>query len=230
MAKLLSGKKVDKKKIKNFQNLTGIISQRKAIREYSSQKIPAELVKKVIKIACRAPSWYGLEPWFILVISKPQFKQDLYPFFNQQKQVVDCSHLFLILSYRGEAFNWDTDLFKQKVFWKFNLLTKKTYPVFCQKSLALFNPDKPQKISIWAKQQCFILLQNFLLLWTSLNIATSPMGGFQEKRVIEYLEKNNLIPVGYYNLAISFAAGYPLSDELWKKQLRKGLKKTFKII
>jgi len=40
------------------------------------------------------------------------------------------------------------------------------------------------------------------------------MGGFQEKRVIEYLEKNNLIPAGYYNLAISFAAGYPLSDEL----------------
>jgi len=46
----------------NFFVFTNIISQRKAIREYNSQKIPAELVKKVIKIACRAPSWYGLEP------------------------------------------------------------------------------------------------------------------------------------------------------------------------
>ena len=40
----------------NFYTLTNIISQRKAIREYNSQKIPVELVEKVIKIACRAPS------------------------------------------------------------------------------------------------------------------------------------------------------------------------------
>ena len=42
--------------LRNFYTLTNIISQRKAIREYNSQKIPAELVEKVIKIACRAPS------------------------------------------------------------------------------------------------------------------------------------------------------------------------------
>ena len=35
----------------NFYILANIISQRKAIREYNSQKIPAELVEKVIKIA-----------------------------------------------------------------------------------------------------------------------------------------------------------------------------------
>ncbi|RHZ37024.1 nitroreductase family protein [endosymbiont GvMRE of Glomus versiforme] len=215
----------------SFQILTNIISQRKAIREYNSQKIPAELVEKVIKIACRAPSWYGLEPWFILVVSKQKIKQELYPFFHQQKQVIDCSHLFLILSYRGEAFNWETDLFKKKVFCKYNRLTEETYSEFCQKSLSLFNPDKPKKISIWAKQQCFILLQNFLLLWTSLNIATSPMGGFQEKEVINYLEKKNLIPAGYYNLAMSFAAGFPLDVELWKKEVQeKDWKKRFKVL
>jgi len=222
---------MDKNETKSFQNFTSVISQRKAIREYNSQKIPLSLIKKVIKVAYRAPSWYGLEPWFILAIGKQQTKQDLYPFFNQQKQVIECSHLFLILSYKGEAFNWDTDLFKQKVLKKFNRLNEKTYHGFWQKSLTMFNPDKLQKISIWAKQQCFILLQNFLLLWTSLNVATSPMGGFQEKKAIEYLEKNNLIPAGYYNLAISFATGYPLSDKLWKKQIqKKDWKKIFQII
>jgi len=40
------------------------------------------------------------------------------------------------------------------------------------------------------------------------------MGGFQEKKIIAYLEKNNLIPAKYYNLAVSFATGYSLSDEL----------------
>jgi nitroreductase len=214
-----------------FYTLVNIISQRKAIREYNSQKIPSELVEKVIKIACRAPSWYGLEPWFILVIDNKKIKQDLYPLFYQQKQIISCSHLFLILSYRGEAFNWETDLFKKKVFWKYNRLTEETYPKFCQKSLSLFDTDKPKKISNWAKQQCFILLQNFLLLWTSLNIATSPMGGFQEKKIIAYLEENKLIPVGYYNLAVSFAVGYSLEEELWKKEVQeKNWKKMFQII
>ena len=96
---------MDKNETKSFQNLTNVISQRKAIREYNSQKISLPLIKKVIKIACRAPSWYGLEPCFILAIGKQQIKQDLYLFFNQQKQVIECSHLFLILSYKGEAFN-----------------------------------------------------------------------------------------------------------------------------
>ncbi|KLL03125.1 MAG: nitroreductase [Mycoplasmataceae bacterium CE_OT135] len=214
----------------SFRVLSNIISQRKAIREYNSQKIPSELVEKVIKIACRAPSWYGLEPWFILAISKEKIKQDLYPLFHQQKQILSCSHVFLILSYRGEAFNWETDSFKKKVLWKYNRLTEENYAEFCQKSLVLFNPARLKKISIWAKQQCFILLQNFLLLWTSLNLATSPMGGFQEKKVIAYLEKNGLIPTGYYNLAISFAVGYPLKTELWKKQVQaKDWKKIFQI-
>ena len=96
---------MDTNETKNFQVFTKIVSRRKVIREYGSQKIPSELVKKVIKIACRAPSWYGLEPWFILVIGKQQVKQDLYPLFNHQKQVIECSHLFLILSYKGEVFN-----------------------------------------------------------------------------------------------------------------------------
>ena len=106
-----------------------------------------------------------------------------------------------------------------------------TFPNFCQKSLTIFNPQQPKKISIWAKQQCFILLQNFLLLLTSLNIATSPMGGFQEKEIIKYLEEYNLIPINSYNLAVSFAAGYPLSSKLWKKQVqKKAWKKIFKML
>jgi len=42
--------------VSNFQTLAQIISQRKAIREYNSQKIPNDLIKEVTKIACRAPS------------------------------------------------------------------------------------------------------------------------------------------------------------------------------
>jgi len=40
------------------------------------------------------------------------------------------------------------------------------------------------------------------------------MGGFQGKKVIDYLEQNNLVPAGKYNLAVSFAVGYPLKIEL----------------
>jgi nitroreductase len=39
-----------------FEILSQIVSQRKAIRHYNSQKIPLETIEKVIKLACRAPS------------------------------------------------------------------------------------------------------------------------------------------------------------------------------
>jgi len=63
-------------------------------------------------------------------------------------------------------------------------------------------------------------LQNFLLLFTSLNIATSPMGDFQEKKIINYLENNDIIPTDYYNLPIIFASGYPLEKKLWRKKIK----------
>jgi len=40
------------------------------------------------------------------------------------------------------------------------------------------------------------------------------MGGFKEKEIIDYLEQNNLVPAGKYNLAVSFAVGYPSKVEL----------------
>lgn len=44
------------------------------------------------------------------------------------------------------------------------------------------------------------------------------MGGFDEKRVISYFEKKEIIPKGKYNLAVTFAAGYPLNEEQWEKK------------
>jgi nitroreductase len=107
-----------------------------------------------------------------LAIDIEKIKRDLYLLINQQQQVLECSHLFLLFS------------------------TKKTR----------LTPEK-------SKQQCFILLQNFLLLFTSLDIASCPMGGFQELEIITYCEKNNYIPQCCYNLAVIFTAGYPQNEK-----------------
>ncbi|MCE8162764.1 MAG: nitroreductase family protein [Candidatus Moeniiplasma glomeromycotorum] len=223
---------------KKFQLLTQIISQRKAIRHYQKKLIPRLLVEKVIKVACRAPSWYGLEPWFIVAVENEKIKQELFPFINSQKQVLECSHLFLILSYSGQQFHWGTDFciqqFKEKFFYRLGL-EEDAFPAWLKKiqsSIPLFTPSNQTEISHWSKQQCFILLQNFLLLFTSLGIATSPMGGFQEKEVINYLEKKQIILPERYHCAVIFAAGYPVSEKEWDKEslLSPQWKKVFKIL
>jgi nitroreductase len=214
-----------------FTTLTEIISQRKAIRNYALKKIPASLIKKIIQIATRAPSWYGLEPWFILVIDKKKIKSELYSFINQQEQILNCSHLFLLLSYRGESFNWETELFKEKVLWKYDRLTLDNYSDFVHENLKNFAPGNYQWISNWAQQQCFILLPNFLLLFTSLNIATCPIGGFQKEKVLEYLEKQTIIPHNYYNLAVIFTAGFSNNEKEWTKKIKKrNWEKVYKIL
>ena len=214
-----------------FTILAEIISQRKAIRNYTLTKIPNPLIEKITQIATRAPSWYGLEPWFILIIENEKIKGELYPFINQQKQILTCSHLFLLLSYRGEAFNCETKLFQDKILWKYDRLTPDDYPNFVSENLKNFTPDNYQWISNWAQQQCFILLPNFLLLFTSLNIATCPMGGFQKEKVLEYLEKQAIIPLDYYNLAVIFTAGFASNEQEWEKKIKKrDWGKVYKIV
>ena len=214
-----------------FTILTKIISQRKAIRNYTSAKISTSLIKKITQIATRAPSWYGLEPRFILIIENKKIKEELYPFINQQEQILNCSHLFLLLSYRGEAFNCETKLLQDKVLWKYDRLTPDDYPNFVSENLKNFTSENYQWISNWAQQQCFILLPNFLLLFTSLNIATCPMGGFEKEKVLEYLEKQAIIPIGYFNLTVIFTAGFVSSEKEWKKKIKKReWKKLYKVV
>lgn len=215
----------------NFTILTEIISQRKAIRNYAPKKISTSLIKKIIQIATRAPSWYGLEPWFILIIEDKKTKRELHPFINQQEQILTCSHLFLLLSYRGEVFNWEAKLFQEKVLWKYDRLTSETYSDFIKENLKNFAPGNYQWISNWAQQQCFILLPNFLLLFTSLEIATCPMGGFQKEKVLEYLEKQAIIPTGYFNLTVIFTAGFVSNEKEWKKKIKKrDWKNVYKVV
>lgn len=39
------------------------------------------------------------------------------------------------------------------------------------------------------------------------------MGGFQKEKVLEYLEKQAIIPSGYYNLAVIFTAGFASNEQ-----------------
>lgn len=39
------------------------------------------------------------------------------------------------------------------------------------------------------------------------------MGGFQTEKVLEYLEKQEIIPRGYYNLVVIFTAGFASNEK-----------------
>lgn len=226
----------NKKKVDGFNSVKEIIKARRAIRSYVKKKIPDSLIKEVTKTALMAPSSYGLEPWYLIIIENNKIKEEVYQCFDKNnKQILTASHLFIVLSWDGRIFNNNNVLF-WKHLQKTGIIVEENTDIMFEKRLAigskfmeLFDYKKPFIISRWAKNQAFILLQNFLLLFTSLNIATCPMGGVNETKLIDYLENNKIIEKNLYKFAISFVAGYSEKINIIKN-IRKSKMSKYKIV
>lgn len=44
-------------------NLTEAINSRHSVRQFTAQPVDRDLIKKVVKLAQRAPSWVNSQPW-----------------------------------------------------------------------------------------------------------------------------------------------------------------------
>ncbi|WP_342276282.1 nitroreductase family protein [Spiroplasma endosymbiont of Nebria brevicollis] len=195
------------------KELEAIILNRKSIRNYDNTKIIADSkINDILNYVRHTPSAYGLEPWKILVISNPKIKKELQPIINNQQQVSNCSHLFMLLSYSGETFNTSNDWFMKTVMKNRNL-TKSQYETYKLTFNNFFDVEQKAQISHWAQCQTFILLQNLLLLLTAHEIDNVVLGGFNEKQLLQFLETNKLIEPHKYHVAVLVCAGYGHSSK-----------------
>lgn len=198
--------------MKKFDVIKEIMLTRHSWRDYDAKKISDRDIADIIEAARHAPSAFGIEPWRLVIISNDAIKNQLYPLIWSQKQVLNASHLFLILTNKASAFVKDSPLLKSR------------YQTRYQNSDAVFNRLQDgllnylekyiTDIDEWAKRQSYILLENIILCAFAKGIGTSPMEGFDGKQIITYLETNGYIPKDTYNVAVTLAAGYLPQDKV----------------
>lgn len=188
--------------------LQNLILNRKSIRSYDKTKIISDnKINDILNYVHHIPSSYGLEPWKIVVINNKKMQRKLQPMINNQTQVSNCSHLFILLSNSGQTFNTSNQWFIDTVMKKHNL-TMTGYESYQKTFNNFFDIKQARKISYWTQCQTFMLLQNLLLLLTAHEIDSVVLGGFKESQIITYLETNKIIPVNQYHITVLVCAGY----------------------
>ncbi|MGL5268499.1 MAG: nitroreductase family protein [Spiroplasma sp.] len=210
--------------------LNTIISTRKSSKKFNNQIIDNKTLISILESANQCPSSFGLEPWKILVIKNQKLKAEIQKFCDNQQQVTTCSHLLVVLSYKGKMFVKDNPWMIMQSKKKRILKDDESYFNFYQKSFFPYM-KKVKDWDQWSIRQSYILLQTILLVATAHNVATSTMEGSKLNKINSFLEANNIIKdkeKDEFNCSFVIALGY--SDEEAQIKKPKNLEETFIII
>lgn len=174
----------------------------------AAKKIPAETWSSLEESLVLTPSSFGMQPWKFLVIQDPELKEQLVPHAWNQRQVADCSHLVVMITFREmPEEHIDTNI--QRMI-EVRGGTPEALLGF-RNMVAGFRKSGQEKgwLGDWAKQQSYIALGQFMLAAALLKIDTCPMEGFVAAKFDEILGLTG----GAYTTAVLCPAGYRSEDD-----------------
>lgn len=174
----------------------------------AAKKIPAETWSSLEESLVLTPSSFGMQPWKFLVIQDPELREQLVPHAWNQRQVADCSHLVVMITFREmPEEHIDTNI--QRMI-EVRGGTPEALLGF-RNMVAGFRKSGQEKgwLGDWAKQQSYIALGQFMLAAALLKIDTCPMEGFVAAKFDEILGLTG----GAYTTSVLCPAGYRSEDD-----------------
>ena len=222
------GDRTDEVGLDEFETLA---RNRRAVRHFRSDPIPAGLIERIIDIARWAPSGYNLQPTHFVVVTDAETRARLRPACMNQVQIVEAPAVVVLTGDRRVIHNhfhstlaadreagaidekYETVLrsivplafghgpLKLGWLWKATLL-----PV-----VRIFRPI-PSLPAVharfWATKQVMLAAMNLMLAASAAGLATLPMEGFDEGRVRRVLgiPRSQIVPV-------VIAMGYAVEGE-----------------
>src|ERR1044071_3250227 len=79
--------------------LLDALQWRYASKKMNGQPVPEEKVERILEAIRLAPSSMGLQPYTVIVIKDAELKKQILPIANNQRQVVDASHLLVFAAW-----------------------------------------------------------------------------------------------------------------------------------
>jgi nitroreductase len=189
----------------------------------ATKKITAEDLDILMEAIRLSSSSYGLQPYKILIIEKPDLRAKIQKAAWGQSQVVDASHL-LVFANQTDITDAQIDDFFEN--------TSKTRGV-AKETLAGYQGFMKSKINelsgdaknIWNAKQAYLALANLMHAAAELKIDVTPMEGFSPADVNEILGLNEL----GLNATLLAPIGYRHSDDATQhyKKVRKSKEELF---
>lgn len=182
---------------------------RRAIKKFGQpNKVSQENVNAILEAARLAPTSFGVQPFYIHVVSNEQKKKELRAASYDQPQVEECTHL-LVFTARTDASGTVERFIKAK-----NLDTNdKDFAKVLRASVSGKNPADFRE---WAISQTFIAFGFSLAAAADLRVGSCPMGGFVASDVHKVLSlPAHEVPVAY--LAVGNAPSDDPNDKIQKE-------------
>ena len=176
-----------------------IFEYRFACKEFDKKrKISEENLHCILEAGILSPSSFGLEPWKFLVVRNLELKSKLMEASFNQKQMITCSDVVVILAKKGfyEAGNPHVaEMFKR---WN--------YPDNVFNSLIDFYSELERDVDQvqLALEQCHIAAANMMTAAAMLGVDSCAIGGYDDGKIREILNVDQkkfeialMIPFGY---------------------------------
>ncbi|HXH29179.1 MAG TPA: NAD(P)H-dependent oxidoreductase [Bacteriovoracaceae bacterium] len=158
----------------------------------SSKKIPQDKLNFLLETLRLAPSSFGLQPWYFVVVENPTLKEKLYPVSWGNRQVLECSHL-LVLCAPSSFGARDIDRYLEQYKYLAPEISQLNLAGYEKMMKEFINGMNPSELDQWMFHQVHIALGFLLSAAAAVRVDSCPMGGFQAKeydRILGLTERN----------------------------------------
>jgi nitroreductase len=191
------------------ESLLASLRWRYAVKKFDpARKIAPGDWKALEEALVLTPSSYGLQPWRFVVVTDPALREQLVPLSFHQRQVADASHL-VVLCIKKHLRAEDIDAHVRRTAEVRNVPVEALARYRAVMVGDLVDGARSRVVDLWAANQVFIALGNFMTSAAMLGIDTCPMEGFDPARYDQLL---GLAKKGLASTVLC-AAGYRAADD-----------------
>lgn len=167
-----------------------------------AKRVPEETVERILEAVRLTATSSGLQPYEVIVVTRPELREQIKPHAWDQSQVTDCSHLLVFAAwdnYTPERINDMFDLVNAQRGFK-----NEGWEAYRQKLLALYPPRDAETNYQHAARQAYIGVGTALIAAAEAKVDSTPMEGFDPDKVDEILGLRArglrsvvMLPLGY---------------------------------
>lgn len=166
-------------------DLMAALNWRYAVRKFSEQTIDEHRLRALLMATCQSASSYGLQPYRLLLVTSAEIRKQLLEHSLGQEKVAYSSHL-LIFATQTNIGDDTVRQYVEQVMRVRQLSLGQLTNMSDHYRQALAIQTSAEKL-IWAQQQTYIALGNFLTCAALMSIDTCPMTGINARGYDEIL-------------------------------------------
>lgn len=199
----------------NTQELIAAFNFRHACKEFDrSKKISQEEFDTIMEAARLSPSSFGFEPWKLLVVQNPEYREKLKEgAWGATLKLDTASHFVVVLSRKDDMRHnseYIQHMMRNVQHLPEDIIKLKSgfYKNFQEKDFVL---DTDRKLFDWASKQCYIALGNILTVAALLGIDSCPIEGFSIEQTEKILASDFGVDTTQFGVVYMVAFGYRLN-------------------